>query len=97
VRHVTAVAAEDGGIGVLGTSIAGTWVGNSLEGAVRFFVDEDPDRIGRQFMDRPVIHPSSVPAGAGVYVAFPPAQARSIQTRLSERFPAVRWLVPPER
>jgi 2-polyprenyl-3-methyl-5-hydroxy-6-metoxy-1,4-benzoquinol methylase len=96
-RDVTSVAAEDGGIGVLGTSIAGTWVGNTLEGAARFFVDEDPDRIGRPFMERPVIHPSSVPEGAAVYVAFPPAQARSIQSRLTERYPAVRWLVPPER
>lgn len=87
----------DGGVGVLGTSIAGTWVGNTLEGAAQFFVDEDPDRIGRQFMERPVIHPSTVPAGAGVYVAFPPTQARSIRARLVQRFPAVRWLVPPER
>ena len=29
--------------------------------------------------------------------AFPPAQARDIQTRLAQRFPSVRWLVPPTR
>jgi 2-polyprenyl-3-methyl-5-hydroxy-6-metoxy-1,4-benzoquinol methylase len=98
-QHARSLAgrAGDSGIGVLGTSIAGTWLGNTLDGTARFFVDEDPDRIGRPFMDRPVIHPSAVPAGAGVYVGFPPAQARGIQRRLAERFPAVRWLVPPER
>jgi hypothetical protein len=60
-------------------------------------VDEDADRIGRTFMDRPVIHPKSVPAGARVHVAFPPEQARRIQGRLAERYPGVDWLMPPNR
>ena len=91
------VAAGGSDFGVLGTSIAATWIGNMVGDGVRFFVDEDSDRIGRPFMDRPVIHPESVPAGARVHVAFPPVQARRIQGRLANRYPDVHWLVPPER
>lgn len=82
--------------GLLGTSIAGTWLANMLDGAVQFFADEDPLRVGRQFMNRPVLHPATVPAGAGVYIAFPPAQARAIRQRLAETYPEIRWLVPPD-
>jgi 2-polyprenyl-3-methyl-5-hydroxy-6-metoxy-1,4-benzoquinol methylase len=92
-----AMAAEKQPFGLLGTSTAATWLGNMLGGAVQFFVDEDRHRIGRQFQERPVVEPSSVPAGAEVYVVFPPAQARDIRGRLAARFPQVRWLVPPER
>jgi hypothetical protein len=91
------VAAGGGPFGLLGTSIAATWLANMLDGAVQFFADEDMTRVGRQFMDRPVMHPSSVPAGAGVYIAFPPTQARAIRDRLTLTYPGIRWLVPPEQ
>jgi hypothetical protein len=46
-------------------------------------------------MERPVVHPSDVPAGAVVYIAFPPSQARAIRDRLAQKYPTIRWLVPP--
>jgi SAM-dependent methyltransferase len=90
-------AASNGTFGLLGTSIAATWLGNMLDGAAQFFVDEDMMRVGRQFMDRPVVHPSSVEPGASVYIAFPPAQARDIRDRLTQTYPEIHWLVPPEQ
>jgi len=88
-------AASGAELGQLGTSIAATWLAGMLGGAARFFVDEDPARVGRQFMERPVLQPAAAPAGASVYIAFPPAQARTIQQRLARVYPGVRWLVPP--
>jgi 2-polyprenyl-3-methyl-5-hydroxy-6-metoxy-1,4-benzoquinol methylase len=88
-------AAGTAAFGLLGTSIAATWLANMLDGAVQFFADEDPQRIGRPFMERPVLHPSGAPAGAGVYIVFPPAQARAIRDRLAQTYPTIRWLVPP--
>ena len=68
-----------------------------LDGAVQFFTDEDMTRVGRHFIDRPVMHPSSVASGAGIYIAFPPTQAGAIRDRLTLTYPEIRWLVPPER
>jgi 2-polyprenyl-3-methyl-5-hydroxy-6-metoxy-1,4-benzoquinol methylase len=93
-----AAAAADGRpFGLLGTSTAATWLANMLGGATQFFVDEDVNRVGREFQARPVLDPTAAPAGAGVYLAFPPAQAREIRRRLAQRYPEIRWLVPPER
>ena len=48
-------------IGLFGTSIAATWLFAELEGAVGFFVDEDPQRIGKSWQGRPVYHPPQIP------------------------------------
>jgi hypothetical protein len=68
-----------------------------LDGATQFFVDEDANRIGQEFLGRPVIHPASVPHGGSVYVTFPPSHARAIRGRLEQTYPSVSWLVPPNR
>jgi 2-polyprenyl-3-methyl-5-hydroxy-6-metoxy-1,4-benzoquinol methylase len=89
-------AASDGqSFGLLGTSIAGIWLANMLGDTVHLFVDEDLQRVGRELFGRPVLHPSSLGTGTAVFIAFPPAQARVIRDRLTEKYPAVCWLVPP--
>ncbi|MFN8634354.1 MAG: class I SAM-dependent methyltransferase [Chloroflexota bacterium] len=92
-----ASASGDGSapFGLLGTSIAATWLAAMLGDRVKFFVDEDASRIGQPFHGRPVIHPSAVLDTDSVYVAFPFAQARQIAGRLEQRYPGVRWVVPP--
>jgi hypothetical protein len=81
-------------VGILGTSIAGTWVQEELLGAAKFFVDEDPSRFGRTFMGRQILLPKDVPDGSRVIVALPTPMAEEVRTRLVQVAPKVNWLVP---
>jgi SAM-dependent methyltransferase len=85
--------AAAGEIGLLGTSIAAAWLFAELEGAVRFFVDEDPGRVGKTYLERPVYDPSQVPQGSVVFIAQPPALAAAIARRLAR--PGVAYHLPP--
>jgi len=80
-------------IGLLGTSIAATWLFAELEGAVRFFVDEDPSRVGKTHLDRPIYHPSQVPQGSQVFIPLPSALAGAIRGRLAT--PGIAYHLPP--
>jgi SAM-dependent methyltransferase len=82
--------AFSGRIGVFGSSIAATWIFAELEGRVEFFVDEDPDRIGRTHLDRPILSPREVPSSAEVLIALGPALAEQVRARLGPG-----WHVPP--
>jgi 2-polyprenyl-3-methyl-5-hydroxy-6-metoxy-1,4-benzoquinol methylase len=81
-------------VGILGTSIAGTWVQEELRGAAAFFVDEDPSRFGRTFMGRQILPPKDVPPGSWVIVALPTPIAEQVRIRLAQVAPNVNWLVP---
>jgi SAM-dependent methyltransferase len=72
-----------GAVGVFGTAIAATWIGGVLNHRVDFFVDEDSTRIGRTFLDRPVLAPADVPPGADVLVPLAPAIATAVAGRLT--------------
>jgi len=80
-------------LGLFGTSIAGTWLAAEAGTAVAFFVDEDPARVGRSYLGRPVFAPADVPAGSRVFVGLPPAVAAGICGRLAR--PGVTFLPPP--
>jgi hypothetical protein len=82
-------------LGVFGTSIAAAWLFAELEGSVGFFVDEDPNRVGRAYLGRAVCHPSQVPAGSNVFLALPSPAAGRIRRRLQR--PGVVYHLPPER
>lgn len=79
--------------GILGTSIAATWLCGEVGDAVSFFVDEDPARIGKTFMGRPVLHPSTVPPDSHVFIALPRTLAESAQRRLEKA--SVDFCLPP--
>lgn len=81
-----------GNFGLFGTSIAATWLFSELEGSVSFFVDEDPHRVGRTHMGRPIYHPSQVQAGSHVFMALPERLARAIAQRLQR--PGVTFHLP---
>jgi hypothetical protein len=87
--------ASRGNFGVFGTSIAGTWMYAELEGAMDFFVDEDPNRAGGRYLGRPVYSPSQAPEGADVLLALPAALARQIHARLEKGAIAFRCHLPP--
>ncbi|MBT4006516.1 MAG: methyltransferase domain-containing protein [Rhodospirillales bacterium] len=67
--------------GLFGSSIASQWLYGALGGAtedrVKFFVDEDVDRVGRKIDGIPIIAPSQVPEDA---IIFAPLLAGAIAT-----------------
>ncbi len=81
--------------GIFGTSIGATWLLAELGDGVAFFVDEDPNRVGRFHADRPIHHPSAVPADSDVFVALPPSLCQTVVARLS-RGPARYHGVPSQ-
>ena len=77
-----AMARDNRPFGIFGTSIAATWLATALAEDVDFFVDEDPNRIGQNYMGKKVIGPNEVPRKAVVFLALAPALAESISHRL---------------
>ncbi|MBI4575103.1 MAG: class I SAM-dependent methyltransferase [Planctomycetes bacterium] len=82
-------------LGVLGSSLAATWLAAELGDRVGLFVDEDPCRAGRTHMGRPIVAPAAAPRGTPVYVALPQPQAQAVHDRLRARFEGLRLVVPP--
>lgn len=88
------VAAESTAFGIFGTSIAGTWLGSILSDKVEFFVDEDPSRIGREFLGKPIIGLNAIPKGANIFLALAPSLAEVLLIRLLAEAPSVRYVLP---
>jgi len=98
LRTVAAMATElsvASRLGLFGTSIAATWLFDELAGRVDFFVDEDPNRADRTYMERPVYLPKDVPAGSQVFVALPPDFAEPVKARLEEDSLEFELILPP--
>ena len=74
--------ANEAPLGVFGTAVAGTWLAGRLGDRVSFFVDQDPQRIGKTHLGLPVLDPTDVPAGSSVFIAFTPRLAQEIQLSL---------------
>ncbi len=77
-------AAALNGFGIFGTSISATWLFTMMPDQVEYFVDEDPSRTGKRYMDRPVYAPDRLPAGANVYIPLVPGIATNIVRRLGD-------------
>jgi SAM-dependent methyltransferase len=82
-------------LGLFGTSIAGTWLASELDGKVSFFVDEDPNRIGRTHLGLPIFAPHDAPRDSDVIFALPPAMTQSLAQRFADGGHGFRchWLV----
>ncbi|HXE73973.1 MAG TPA: class I SAM-dependent methyltransferase [Candidatus Nitrosotenuis sp.] len=80
--------------GVFGTSIAGTWLYGGLEGDLDFWVEEDPSRIGRDYLGRPILAPDQAPPGSLVLIALAPALSSVLVDKFRRAQPRVRWTVP---
>jgi SAM-dependent methyltransferase len=93
VRESEAIARRSPQFGIFGTSISGTWLYAALGERVRFFVDEDPARVGRTHMGLPIVAPDAIPAGADVYIPLIPKVAAAVAARLSRH--GVRCHLPP--
>jgi len=79
--------------GLFGTSIAATWLCGVLNDAVSFFVEEDPARVGRPYMGRPVMGPAQVRSGSTVFMPLVPQIADQIARRLQPT--AIDLQLPP--
>lgn len=86
--------AVGGQLGLFGTSIAGSWLKATLGEGVSYFVDEDPNRIGRRYLDVPIFAPGDVPAGADVLIGLAPVVARELCERMCASYPQVHWHAP---
>src|SRR5262249_45563814 len=86
--------ASRGQLGLFGTSIAATWLAADLKDAVGFFVDEDPARVGKTFMERPIYHPSRVPPDSHIFLGLARPLADTVYRRLTR--PGVSYHLPPE-
>lgn len=91
-KHASSLS-KSKSFGIFGTSINALWLFGELELDVKFFVDEDPSRVGKKLYGRPVIDPSQVLPGSTVYLPFITTLAEKIATRLNGR--DITWAVPP--
>jgi 2-polyprenyl-3-methyl-5-hydroxy-6-metoxy-1,4-benzoquinol methylase len=81
VRAVRSMAAR-GPVGIFGSSIAATWLFAELDGAVAYFMDEDPHRIGQMCCGRPILQSTDAPGDSSVFLALPPRLASEVKARL---------------
>jgi SAM-dependent methyltransferase len=70
-------------LGIFGSSIAATWLYSAADQKVEFFVDEDPGRVGRSHLGRPIVSPDDVPDGSLVVVGLVPHLGAKVASRLS--------------
>lgn len=82
VEQAQALMAGSTAFGIFGSSISATWLDSELERHAQFFVDEDGARIGRRWLDRPILAPDQVPPGATVFVPLVPSVAGRVIERL---------------
>ncbi|MBB3212990.1 SAM-dependent methyltransferase [Herbaspirillum sp. Sphag1AN] len=86
-------SAEKNDCGIFGTSISATWLAASLGDQVRFFIDEDANRIGRSHMGRPIFSPADTPQGSTLLVPLRADIAQAIARRFDQL--ECRFVLPP--
>ena len=80
-------------VGVFGTSISGTWLASALGDRVDFFVDEDPNRVGRTHLGKPIYSPAQAPGDMDILMPMQPEGATVIAARLVPQ--RLRLVIPP--
>tara|TARA_B100000315_G_C14581219_1_gene590556 strand:- start:2184 stop:3299 length:1116 start_codon:yes stop_codon:yes gene_type:complete len=76
---------ETENFGIFGTSNAGTWLCNELDGKVQFFVDEDSSRVGKSHLNCPVFSPSRAPKKSTIFLPFPYPIAVNIKNKFKDQ------------
>jgi hypothetical protein len=93
VAQAAGACTSAGRFGLFGTSIAATWLAGELDNRIDFFVDEDPSRVGKSFLGRPIQHPDQVASGSHIFVGLPRPLAESVRQRLARA--KVTYQLPP--
>ena len=78
--------------GIFGSSVAATWLSGALGDHINFFVDEDPSRIGKTCMGRPIISPDQIPHGSKVFLPLIDRVATAVMGRLHR--PGIEFVHP---
>lgn len=71
------------GFGIFGTAISAIWLDSELHNAATFFCDEDPGRVGKTLLNRPILHPKDIQDFSNVFVPLVPEIAKKVINRLS--------------
>ena len=87
--------ASQGPIAIFGTAIAAMAFYGALKEHVMFFVDEDPNRIGRHYDGRLVFAPDQAPKNIPVFLALPGRQAQLVAERCRNAA-GLYCICPPE-
>lgn len=85
-----------GDVGLFGTSNAAAWLFGTLSEKIDFFVDEDPNRIGRSLFGRPIYAPEQAPANSEIFIPLVSETANRIAERLGRK-DGPRYTAPKER
>lgn len=80
-------------VGIFGTSISGTWLASALSVRVKFFVDEDLNRVGRTHLTKPIYSPDQAPRGLDILMPMQQQVAVTIASRLAPY--GLRLIIPP--
>jgi hypothetical protein len=81
VTRARELRAHPGRFGLFGTSTAACWLTGELDTPPDFYVEEDPQRVGRSAFGRPILAPGQVPSGACVFIPMSCETARAIIVR----------------
>ena len=84
-----------GTLGILGTSIAGTWAGSVLKNNHDFWVEDDIMRIGRTWFGLPILSLDQVPKNSVVALVLARSKIGGLLSRLERNHPTIREAIPP--
>lgn len=91
IKEKASSAAVNKNFGIFGTGISAAWLFSELKAKNDFFVDEDPVRIGKSYMGKPVYSPNTLPKNSHVFIALPEKIAMEIQARLTISRPDIHY------
>jgi 2-polyprenyl-3-methyl-5-hydroxy-6-metoxy-1,4-benzoquinol methylase len=77
------VAQSSRPFGIFGTSIAANWIYGELSEFIDFFVDEDLDRVGQLYHQKPVYSLNHVPQSSHVFVCLQPSIVKKVMNRIT--------------
>jgi len=84
-----------GNFGVFGTSISATWLASEFLERVDFFVDEDINRIGGNYMGKPVYGIENCPSNTNVLMPLRYDIASKVIDRLRDSC-KINFIIPPK-
>jgi 2-polyprenyl-3-methyl-5-hydroxy-6-metoxy-1,4-benzoquinol methylase len=89
IRDADEMFATQERCGIFGSSIVAVWLNGIFDDKIKFFVDEDLNRIGRNLCDKPIFSPDQVPNGSAVYLALIPEVAKRVSAKLQR--PGIKY------
>jgi SAM-dependent methyltransferase len=92
VAMVQSIAAKTQ-VGIFGTAVAGMALYGAVKDRVAFFVDEDRDRVGRKFDNKPILHPQDAPRQVPIALALAPQAASRVSARWADV--GLNFIFPP--